>query len=168
MGYKEVVNEAVESEATYKIITYPGAELPDQYRNLVLSKFLRSLRYGNEYFKLIDKNAYFTVYDAYFKTLLYRPNSVVRLAVLTDDPDVVLGWSLMEDSHFPEKPDKLHYVYVNNTHRKLGIGSELVKSGFQVVTHLTTIGSSIWASKFNSDPTKEVPDKTLVVFNPFA
>ena len=28
MGYKEVVNEAVESEATYKIITYPGAELP--------------------------------------------------------------------------------------------------------------------------------------------
>jgi len=153
-------SEAIKSD-TYKIVTYKAVNLPPQYINLVLSKFLRSLRYGNEYFKLIDKNSYFSVYDAYFKVLMSRPEAIIKLAVLSDDEDVVLGWSLTE-------PNKLHYVYVNSTHRKLGIGKELTRESFNTITHLTTIGLSIWGNKYNNDPSREVPGKTLVVFNPFA
>lgn len=149
------------SESSYKVITFPASALPEQYRPLLFSKFLRSLRYGNEYFKLIDKDAYFQVYHAYFNTLLWRPGSIVKLAVLSDDPDVVLGWSLTE-------PNKLHYVYVNKDSRKMGIGKELTKEPFNTITHLTTIGLSIWGNKFNNDPSRVMPTKTLVVFNPFA
>ena len=147
--------------SSYKVIKFKGAELPEQYKAMVYSKFLRSLRYGNDYFKLIDKDAYFEVYHNYFNSLLSRPEAIIKLAVLSDDTDVVLGWALVE-------PNILHYVYVNKDYRKTGIGTYLVSDPFSVITHLTTIGVSIWASKYSSNPAKPNPVKPLVQFNPFS
>lgn len=144
--------------ASYKIAVYSGSALPEQYRALIFSKWLRSLRYGNDYFKLIDQDTYFAVYHAYLEQLLTRPDSTVRLAVLTDDPDVVLGWAVSEGN-------RLHYVYVNRENRRVGIARKL-SGRFDVITHLTKMGMSIWASHFNSDRSKQSA-KPLVVFNPF-
>jgi hypothetical protein len=135
---------------SYKLIVYPCREIPDQYRNLLFSKFLTSLREGNDYFHLIDKEAYFGVYNAYFATLLDRPLSYVKLAVLTDEPDVVLGWALFE-------PRKLHYVYVHKVNRRIGVATELLKEPFEVCTHLTKMALEIWSDK-------HIETK----FNPFA
>lgn len=134
---------------SYKIIKFRGTEVPKQYHDLIFSKFLRSLRFGNKYFKLIDSDAYYKVYNAYFKTLIVRPQAVVSLAVLTDEPDVVLGWALQE-------PKKLHYVYVNKDFRRMKIASSLVEP-FDVFTHLTMLGASFWKLKHKK-----------AKFNPFA
>jgi len=107
---------------------------------MVLSKWMRSLKYGNDYFKLIDSKCYYEVYEKYIKTLLNRTNSMVRLAVLSDDRDVVLGWSLMEK-------ESLHYVHVTNEYRNNGIARLLVPGKIHKITHLTKAGMSLWHSK---------------------
>ncbi len=70
--------------SSYKIIKFKASEVPEQYHVMLESRFLRSLKNGNEYFKLIERKPYFLVYRAYFRTLLSRPDAVIRLAVLDD------------------------------------------------------------------------------------
>lgn len=129
-------------ESTYSVISFAGRSLPDQYRNLVLSKWLRTLRYGNDYFKLVDSDAYFKSYDAYIKSVILRPGSVVRLAVLSDAKDVALGWSVIENKI-------LHYVYVSHEQRNRGIGMSLIPNRIETITHLTKAGIGIWNKKFS-------------------
>jgi GNAT superfamily N-acetyltransferase len=135
--------------ASYKVISFTG-HLPDAYLNLIYSKWLRSLRFGNEYFKLIDSDSYYSTYNKYIGAILQRPNVCVRLAVLTDDADVVLGFSVCRGR-------TLDYVHVHKDQRRQGIGTALVPKDIEVITHLTNTGASIWASHTSHK----------VIFNPF-
>lgn len=81
--------------------------------------------------------------------LMTRPQAQVKLAVLDDDYDVVLGWALIE-------PDVLHYVYVNRENREIGIAKALLQNQFSEVTHLTNMGLKLWSTKLPH-----------VIFNPF-
>lgn len=136
-------------ESSYKILKIKASELPPQYNGMVRKQFRISLRGGNDYLKLIDPNVYYDIYPKYIATILDRPQSLVKIAVLTDNEDVVLGWSLSE-------PDKIHYVFVHKDNRKIGIAKSLVTESFSQFSHITNIGLSIWHSKF--------PKAT---FNPF-
>jgi hypothetical protein len=135
--------------SSYSVLTYAGIHLPPQYRNLVFSRWLRSLRFGNDYFKLIDSDAYYENYHIYLNNLLIRKNVTVQLAVLSDDIDVVLGFSVSENN-------TLHYVHIHKDSRKRGIGRTLIPAQIDTITHITKIGMSIWGSKF-----------PLVKLNPF-
>lgn len=136
-------------ETTYSIISFPGKSLPASYTNVVLVKWMRSLKYGNEFFKLINSDDYYASYQKYIQLLLNRSDSVVRLAVLSDDNDVVLGWSLIEG-------DILHYVHVQAEQRNKGIGKMLVPIRINIITHLTKTGMNIWNKKLSH-----------AIFNPF-
>lgn len=134
--------------ASYKILKFKASETPLAFRNMIFGEFLRSLRFGNEYFKLIDAEPYFQVYHAYFSVLLNRPEALIKIAVLTDDDDVALGWSLTE-------PDKVHFVYVKKDYRhKPGnphnprIGSSLVSEPFSRFSHITKKAILLWPTKF--------------------
>lgn len=135
--------------SAYRIIAFPAETLPEQYRAMVFKKFLFSLRYSNRFFRLIDKDSYFKHYEQYIKMLMTRPQAQVKLAVLDDDYDVVLGWALIE-------PDVLHYVYVNRENREIGIAKALLQNQFSEVTHLTNMGLKLWSTKLPH-----------VIFNPF-
>jgi GNAT superfamily N-acetyltransferase len=117
---------------------------------LIFSKWLRSLRYGNDYFKLIDPPAYYAAYHRFIQNILNHPDTSVRLAVLSDDADVVLGFSVSRGTI-------LDYVHVHKDQRRQGIGRQLVPKGIDTITHLTRTGLSIWGSKMAG-----------VKFNPFA
>lgn len=138
--------------STYSIIAFRGQEIPGAYIGLVYSRWMKSLRYGNDFFKLSDSDAYYAAYQHYITAILSKPTSLLRLAVLTDDHDVVLGFSV---SHGPA----LDYVHVHKDHRRHGIAAHLVgdSSQFECITHLTRTGLSIWGSKFGNWK-----------FNPFA
>lgn len=136
--------------SSYKILSFPAKELPDQYKGLVYAKFLRSVKWDNEFFKLIDQDAYFNAYHLYLGSLLNRHNSVVKIAVLVDDPDVALGWALIE-------PHKVHYCWVNPGNRQIGVASSLLAEPFDTFTHLSNTGLMLWQSKF-----------AHAKFNPFA
>jgi GNAT superfamily N-acetyltransferase len=131
---------------------YAANKLPENYKPMIFSKWMRSIKYANEYFKLIDSNAFYTVYQKYIQQVLSRPIAVVRLATLVDDPDVCLGWSIVEGN-------TLHYIHVQWEQRNQGIGKSLLPtSGIKQFTHLTKTGMKIWNNEKYSS----------AIFNPFA
>lgn len=139
----------LETKATYSVICYLGRELPGCYQNIILVKWMRSLWELNDFFKLIPKDEFFASYQNYIKMILARPNSIIRLAVLTDEPDTCIGFSVSE-------PNILHYVWVHGFNRKIGVGAALTQFPFRYITHLTRVGMSIWNNKYKH-----------VRFNPF-
>ena len=134
---------------SYSVISYKGAELPKAYHNMVYSKWLRSLRYGNDDFKLIDQNSYFRAYPPFLRARIADPRTLVRLAVLADDYDVVLGFAVMRN-------DVLDYVHVHKDYRRTGVGTALVPGGIEVITHITRQGMSFWNNRLSK-----------AIFNPF-
>lgn len=152
MRVTEVHEKAAESKeqlASYKIITAQAASVTSSYRNLIYSKLLRSLRFGNDYFKLIDSDAYYQRYNLYITHLLAKPEMLVSYAVLSDDPDVVLGFSI-------HRGNILDYVHVHKDNRKLGIATKLIPTYAEVFTHITKSWEPVWRKKY--------PD---MKFNPF-
>jgi hypothetical protein len=127
----------MERQASYTILNTP----PKRYEAYIFSKWLRSLRYGNEYFKLVDQDVYFGVYHFYIKKILEKPETETRFAVLSDDHDVVLGFSVT-------RKNILDYIYVHKDHRKMKVATHLLPENIDTITHVTKIGLSIWGSKY--------------------
>lgn len=137
-------------KAQIAIVKHNGYALPQEYRNYLFGKWKRSLRHGNEYFRLMDNKAFNLAYDFIIAGTLLRADAVVRLAVLSDSMDVALGWSLIQN-------DILHYVFVQSEYRGMGLARKLVPVPINKITHLTKTGMSLWSAKA---PRAE--------FNPFA
>jgi GNAT superfamily N-acetyltransferase len=124
----------------FSIIVYRGSELPEAYKPMIFSKWLRSLRYGNDYFKLIDSKSYFDVYHKYVEKLLAAPSCYVKLAVLSDDYDVCLGWLV-------GRGPTIDYIHIHRDYRRTGIGTALLPKDVAFISHITKQGASFWHNK---------------------
>lgn len=144
MGHQEIHGKAAKPQslvsASYTVLAYPADTLPEAYYGLIFSKWLRSLRFGNDFFKLIDAESYYRAYHPLINRIIHRGDTIVYLAVLTDDHDVVLGFSV-------SRGKVLDYVYVDRFYRQLGIGRDLVPDGIEMISHVTKTGLIIWANK---------------------
>src|SRR4029077_15412207 len=148
MGSKDLDLKTDESEeASYRIVLY-RPQFPKEIVPKILANFLNSLKYGNDYFKLIDKDAYFPIYSMYVQRLLDKEAVGVRIAELKDG--TILGWCLFEGPI-------LHYVFVNKDVRGNGIAKALLPKQIDCFTHLTNKGINLWL--------KHYPESR---FNPFA
>ena len=137
---------------SYKIITLAGTDPAlEPFKNLILASYMKSLRFGNDWFKDIQSECFYKYYGLYIDRLLRISGTIVKLALLSDDLDICLGWSMSQD-------DILHYIFVKGDieARRKGIGKKLLPDKVNTITHLTKIGRTIWKSK--------LPD---VIFNPF-
>lgn len=137
------------NEDSYIVTTYSGSGLPAQYRNLIYSKWLKSLRRGNDLLKLVDSKAFYAYHNLLIDDVLAKPMTHVRIASLSDDLDVVLGFCVCR----PGDPDIIDYVYVNRDMRRQGIGTTLVPvkigvEGFKIFTHVTKTGLAVTAKKY--------------------
>lgn len=127
--------------SSYTVIAYPAEKLPDEYKHVVHARWLRSLRHGNDFFRLVDAEGYYAAYFQHIITMMNRPGATIRMAVLTDDRDVVLGFSVARGSI-------LDYVHVQAAQRRMGIGKSLIPKDIDTITHLTKTGLTIWGSKY--------------------
>ncbi len=126
---------------TYSVLSFPGPAIPPDYQAIIYSGWLKSLRHGNDYFRLINPPQYYAAYHRYVSSILHKPEALVRLAVLTDDKDVVLGFSVVRDTI-------LDYVCVFKNMRRQGIATSLVPADIDTITHLTKTALTIWGSKY--------------------
>lgn len=126
---------------TYSVIVYPSAKLPDEYKSPVFDRWLKSFRQGNPFIKMAERKPYYIHYHAYIENLLRQPNSVVRLAVLTDAPDIILGFSAC-------RGDVLDYIHVLHLNRKNGIAKSLVPENITTISHTTELAKIIWQEKY--------------------
>lgn len=102
----------------------------------VYASWLKGLRYGNDWFGMIDSEAYFTAYHKVIEHILHSPGVEVKVACLSDDLDVILGYSV-------SSPNALSWVFVKRPWRNIGIAKALCPSDPSVVTHTTKTAVSI-------------------------
>lgn len=136
--------------ASYVVRSSDAFNLPASYRNLIFAKWLRSLRYGNDLFRLIDPAAYYPAYHKFITAILGHADCVIRLAVLSDEHDVVLGFSV-------SRGEILDYVHVHRDMRRQGIARKLLPDDITTFTHITKNAQAIL---------KKQP-KVVWKFNPF-
>ena len=123
--------------ATYHVFR---ATPPHSYEAFIYDNWLNSHRKYNDIWKLSDSRTYYEKYRELITQILSRPDCIIRVAVLSDDLDVALGWSVIER-------DCLHYVYVKPDCRKIGIAKALVPSVINSISHITSFGIPIWNKK---------------------
>lgn len=105
-------------------------------KNFILATFLRGLFYGESWFSLIDKKIFMEHYHKVVEYILNKPGISIKIACLSEDADVILGYAIYEN-------DKLHWTFVKKNWRNIGIAKDLVPSNITTVTHLTKVGLSI-------------------------
>ncbi len=148
VGPQGVLTETAQPEgealglSEYRVVRYAGALLPDSYRSMIFARWMRNLRHGNDYFRLIKPDAYYAAYGRFIERILKDPRCAVRLAVLADDADVCLGFSVC-------RAKTLDYVYVQKDYRMIGIGKSLVPADIDTITHLTKTGLLLWSNKYS-------------------
>lgn len=128
-------------DSTYSVIAYPAKELPKQYEPMIYSKWLRSLKFGNPAYKCLESSVYYKGYHDFIEKLMAKPDSVVRLAVLTDDQDIALGFSVARE-------DVLDYVHVQKDYRRQGIAKKLLPPKVTMFTHFTLVAGEIWRGNY--------------------
>lgn len=117
----------------------------------VLATMLRGLYYGDSWFSLIPKDLFMDNYKKVVLGIINSPDTTLKVACLKEEPDVILGYSLLS-SNF----DTVFWVYVKSSWRNKGIAKRLTPSYPTYVAHLTTLGHKL-LDKFPN-----------VKFNPFA
>ncbi len=120
----------------YVVLKYLTAHVPDTYRPFILSKWLRSFRYGAPILKQVPSDIFYVFYGELIDKLLKKRDSFCRMAVLADDHDVILGFSVT-------RFQVLDYIYVHKDCRRQGIARSLLPGGIKYVTHLTKLGHKI-------------------------
>lgn len=131
---------------------YDIRDVKTEDENFIRATFLRGVYYGNPFFSLIPKQVFMDNYKKMSEMLLKdRTRTVVKVACLKEDQDVIIGYSILSADY-----QTIHYVYVKSAFRKQGIARSLVPKYPSSVSHMTEIGESL-LNKFEG-----------CVFNPFA
>lgn len=130
---------------------YDVRDYNDKDRNLILATFLRGLYYGDSWFSMIPKNIFMDNYKLVIQALVDNPKTVIKIACLKEDPEVILGYSILSSDY-----QTIHWLYIKSVWRRQGIGRSLVPQHPMYVSHLSALGKTLL---------NKLPNTT---FNPFA
>lgn len=127
---------------------YDIREMRPSDKNFILATFLKGLSCGDSWFSMIPKDIFTANYKGVAEALIN--NGLVSVACLKEEPDVILGYSIVSKDF-----QTVHWVYCKKVWRLRGIARALLPKHPSTVTHLTEVGKSL-LSKINNP-----------VFNPF-
>lgn len=123
-------------------------------RNFILATWLRGLYYGDTWFKEIPKAIFFENYHNVVERILTRPGTIIKIACLKDDPDVILGYCVSRV--FNGDINVVDWAFVKSAWRNIGIAKRLLPAKVHACTHHTKQSLGIAKKKFPS-----------IIFNPF-
>src|ERR1700686_3327393 len=103
----------------------------DEDKNFILATFLRGLYYGDSFFSQVPKDIFMDRYKRVANALVNDTNTDIFVACLPEDPDVILGYSLIS-----KDGKTLYWTFVKAAWRKNGIGKSLISQDIKYVAHL--------------------------------
>lgn len=110
-------------------------------RPLIFATWLRSYRHGSQTPRRVPDAIYFARHHELIEELLDL--SDVRIAHPPGEPEVILGWSVVEllepDAEGEPAPVAVHYVYVKPPFRRAGVARALLAH----VDRLESSGSAV-------------------------
>lgn len=113
-------------------------EYQESDKNFIFATWLRGLYNGNSLYGCIPMKVFMDNYHNYIEAVLKSPNTKVNVAYLKEDPEVILGYSVLS-----QDGAKLHWTYVKKPWRNIGIAKSLTPSTINTVTNITKVGLSI-------------------------
>jgi hypothetical protein len=129
---------------------YDIRDFKESDKNFVLATFLRGVYYGDSWFSSINKKIFMDNYKHIANLLISNDRSVIKIACLPEDLDVIIGYSILTPNY-----QSIIWVYVKEKWRMKGIGRSLVPSQPVYVTHLSKLGQQL------------LPKLGGAMFNPF-
>lgn len=110
-------------------------------KNFIMATFLKGLYYGfdedsGSWFRQIDKDIFMANYSKIAEALLLK--SQVKIACLPEDPDVIIGYSILSNDFLT-----IHWCFVKSVWRGRGVGRSLVPAYPVAVTHLSAAGKKL-------------------------
>lgn len=111
-------------------------------KNFIMATILRGLFYGESWFSEIDKSVFMENYHRVIDFLLAKDTTEVRVACLKEDPEVILGYSIISPAS-----NLAHFVFVKKAWRGIGIATMLVPLTTTTATQLTKTGLAIIRKK---------------------
>lgn len=100
----------------------------------IYATWLKGYQGGAQWFRMIPRKIFQDHYRRIIEKLLQR--SLTRVACLKEDTDVIIGYSVSEQ-------DRVHWIYIKENWRKIGIAKDLLPANFSSVSHLTNLGFEI-------------------------
>lgn len=117
--------------------------------SFIYATMLRGLFYGDSYYSEVPKSVFMEQYHQVIEKILNNPQTRIFVACLKDDPETILGYSLINQNY-----TACHFLFVKKVWRNIGIATQLVPPTVTAVTHLTKTGLAL-------------VKKRNLVFNPF-
>ena len=107
--------------------------------SFIFATWLRSYRHSSSFAKKISNEIYYARHHLVIDLILKREGSKVLVAHPKGEPDVILGYVVIEKQL--DGADVCHYTYVKKSFRQMGIASALWKvfdKKDYTITHYTT------------------------------
>ena len=119
-------------------------------KSFILATFLRGVYHGSSWFKLIPQDVFFANYKAVGESLVNNPNLIISVACLKEEPDVILGYSIVSKDF-----QVINWCYVKKIWRLKGIAKSLLPQHPNSISHLSDLGKTL------------LPKINNPIFNPF-
>lgn len=117
-----------------------------QDKDFVMDSWVRGQYHGSPYWSQMPKDLFYKYYSGHIRNLL--SSAKVEVAVLSDDPTIILGFLVTSGT-------AIHWAYTKLDYRGQGIQKMLINGReFKSVTSTTLPGASITKKK-------------KLIFNPF-
>ncbi len=120
-------------QGLYLIRDYKEAD-----KSFIMATFLRGLYYGDFFFNLIPKDIFMDNYKKIAEAMLGTAKVHIKVACLKEDPDVILGYSILSADH-----KTIHWCFVKGVFRRKGIAKSLTPSNAIYLSHLSALGKTL-------------------------
>lgn len=121
----------------------------DSDRSFILATWLRGLYYGDSWFSLIPKNIFMENYHTIIESIIANPNTIIKVACLKGDADVILGYTVYHDV---QRGSAIDWVFTKSAWRNIGIAKMLCPDNAVACTHLTKVGRAIKPKNCDFNP----------------
>lgn len=102
-------------------------------KNFIFVSWNKGMRYSNDDLATIPVEDYNRRFQKVFDELWTNPSITKKVACLPDDHDVILGYAVYQGTI-------LHWVFVKDAWRKMGIARDLVPGDIKTCTNLSPPG----------------------------
>ena len=96
---------------------------PDIDKSYVYSTWLKCYKHESDFGKKIHPSQFFYWHQKVIDRILDQPDSVISVACLSDNEDVIVGYLVYQDQSKPV----LHFCYIKPSFRLMGIAKQLFK-----------------------------------------
>ena len=114
----------------------------EEDKNFILATWLPGLYHGGAWYSEMPKDVFMKNYHGFLEQLLKHHNTEIKVSCLSSDHDVIIGYVVIA-----KDPLALHWVYVKNDFRKIGVASMLIPKDVKIATHVSKAGVVIMKKK---------------------